>query len=71
MFRFNFDIDDAEDDGFGPVVAPDPAPAQTERDQPENTVAEHSSREVPLDELVRFPVLAHRRFYTLLMLTAP
>ncbi|PIL35683.1 hypothetical protein GSI_02413 [Ganoderma sinense ZZ0214-1] len=54
MFRFSFDIDDAEDSGFGPVVGPDTAPAQTEQGQLENsyTVAEHSASQVSLDDLL-------------------
>ena len=57
MFKFDFDIDDAEDNAFGPVVGPDTPSAQTEQGQPETTVVEHSSREVSLDDLVIFLVL--------------
>ena len=65
MFKFDFDIDDAEDNGFGPVVGPDTASAQTEQGQPETAVVEHSSREVSLDDLVIFLVLGTSKSFSL------
>ena len=63
MFRFNFDIDDAEDTAFGPTVGLDTIPAaQIEKGHLENIVAEHSASEVSLHDLVGFLILGTLQF---------
>ncbi|KAM5531003.1 hypothetical protein V8D89_015330 [Ganoderma adspersum] len=69
MFRFDFDIDDAEDNGCGPVVGLDTALAQTEQGEPETAVVEHSSREVSLDDL--FFSLPHTISFSPLNISLP
>lgn len=67
MFKFNFDIDDPQDNGLGPILGPDTHSLQIHR----TIAAEHSSSEVSLGDLVNFSLLACCHLLQPLMTAAP